>query len=58
MSIEYVLQIRPFFVQMQFYSSGLFDTYRCSSYDINHAMLIIGYGRTSGDREYWMVKNR
>ncbi|XP_064383110.1 procathepsin L-like isoform X2 [Halichondria panicea] len=43
--------------EFRFYSSGVFDNYRCSNYDINHAMLVIGYGRSSDGREYWRVKN-
>lgn len=46
---------------MQFYSGGVFDTSYCSTYDINHAMLVVGYGTytTNGaNKDYWILKNR
>ena len=44
-------------VCVQFYDGGVFDSFRCSSTDVNHAMTLIGYGSYNG-KEYWMVKNR
>ena len=41
----------------QFYSSGIYNTVRCSSYMVNHGMLVTGYG-TYNDKDYWLVKNR
>ena len=41
----------------QFYSSGVYDSATCSSFELNHAMLITGYG-TYNNQDYWLVKNR
>nr|CBY80149.1 silicatein yellow variant [Tethya aurantium] len=40
----------------RFYFSGVYDSSRCSSSYLNHAMVITGYG-ISGDQEYWLAKN-
>ena len=42
---------------LQFYSSGIFDSSQCST-SINHAMLVIGYGTSDNNKEYWILKNR
>ncbi len=42
---------------IQYYYSGVYDSSRCSSYDINHAMVVTGFG-TYGSSDYWLVKNR
>lgn len=41
----------------RFYSSGVYDSVRCSSYNVNHAMLATGYGKHSESHDYWIVKN-
>lgn len=41
----------------QFYRSGVFRSYQCSSSTLTHAMLLTGYGSKSG-RKYWTLKNR
>ncbi|XP_062378402.1 procathepsin L-like [Sardina pilchardus] len=38
------------------YHSGVFYDSYCSSSQINHAVLVVGYG-TEGGRDYWLVKN-
>ena len=47
---------------LQFYSSGVFSSSYCSTYDVNHAMLVIGYGTSRNsngvDMDYWILKNR
>ncbi|XP_069784638.1 cathepsin K-like isoform X2 [Narcine bancroftii] len=45
---------RPTF---QYYHGGVYDDRQCSSRNVNHAMLLIGYGRERG-RKYWLIKNR
>ena len=50
--IHYIL-----FSPMQFYDGGVFDSFWCSSTNVNHAMTLIGYGTYNG-KQYWMVKNR
>ncbi|XP_073682559.1 procathepsin L-like [Garra rufa] len=38
------------------YESGIYDEPACSSSDINHGVLVVGYGSLSG-KDYWIVKN-
>ncbi|KAH9490664.1 hypothetical protein Btru_045113 [Bulinus truncatus] len=40
----------------QFYAGGVYDEQNCSSYDVNHPVLVVGYGSLS-DSDYWIVKN-
>nr|ACH48000.1 silicatein A2 [Latrunculia oparinae] len=40
----------------RFYASGVYDSSRCSSSKLNHAMVVTGYG-TYGGKDYWLVKN-
>ena len=40
----------------QMYSGGVYYEPNCSSYSVDHAVLVTGYGSYVGD-EYWMVKN-
>ncbi|CAI8032362.1 Cathepsin L [Geodia barretti] len=40
----------------RYYSSGVYDASRCSSSNIQHAMVVTGYGTFSG-KDYWLVKN-
>jgi len=37
------------------YHSGVYNDANCTS-DINHAVLVVGYGHSTSD--YWLVKNR
>ncbi|XP_028794992.1 P34 probable thiol protease-like [Neltuma alba] len=43
---------------LQFYDNGIYDAQYCSrdSNNVNHAVLILGYGSKGGD-DYWTVKN-
>ncbi len=43
---------------VQFYDSGVYDSSRCSSSQLNHAMVVTGYGTSSEGKDYWLVKNR
>ncbi len=38
----------------QFYSSGIIS---CSNKNIDHAILLIGYGTENG-QNYWLIKNQ
>lgn len=40
-----------------FFRTGIFDLPSCSKYNLNHAVLIVGYGTENG-KDYWLVKNR
>ncbi|XP_059376420.1 procathepsin L-like isoform X2 [Carassius carassius] len=43
-------------ITFQLYKSGIYDEPECSSYFINHGVLVVGYGSSSGE-DYWIVKN-
>jgi len=40
----------------QFYSHGIYDEPRCSAVDLDHGVLVVGWG-TNDDGDYWIVKN-
>lgn len=43
----------------QFYSQGVYydDNCRNNRENINHAMLVVGYGAEADGQQYWLVKN-
>ena len=41
----------------QYYYQGVYSSSRCSSSDVNHGMVVTGYGSTGGS-DFWLVKNR
>ena len=42
---------------IQFYSSGVYRERDCSADDLDHAVLVVGYGQEWNGRKYWLVKN-
>lgn len=40
----------------QFYKSGYYFEPKCDT-EVNHAVVIVGYGKTEAGEEYWICKN-
>ena len=41
--------------QLQFYHRGIFDPFFGCSDELNHAVLMVGYG--SANKDFWIIKN-
>lgn len=62
---EQLMKIGPLSVTLDadwlmFYHSGVFDPFLCSSKTLDHAVLLVGFGKEKtllGEKLYWKVKN-
>jgi len=41
----------------QFYSNGIYYDKSCSSTELDHEMLLIGYGQINPNQKYWILQN-
>ena len=46
-------------MMLQFYLRGIFNPkiFRCSKTDPNHAVLMVGFGKSTLGTKYWTIKN-
>ena len=55
--IPYSVAIDASQSSFKFYSSGVYYDAYCSSSQLNHGVLVVGYDTTS-NQDYWLIKNR
>jgi len=41
----------------QFYNEGVYYEKACSAVNLDHGVLVVGYGTTDDGTDYWLVKN-
>ncbi|XP_070503142.1 procathepsin L-like [Chironomus tepperi] len=42
---------------LQFYETGVYFEPNCDSHELNHAVLVVGYGTDANFGDYWIIKN-
>jgi hypothetical protein len=53
--ISVAVSVQPSF---QYYQSGVYSTTDCVGQQVNHAVLVVGYGHDAATgKDYWLVKN-
>jgi cathepsin L len=61
--LDAVLSVGPISVAIdaesdfQLYSSGVFESTTCSNSSLDHAVTVVGYGVTSHNKTYYIIKN-
>ena len=45
------------YASFQLYKSGVYDEPQCGSTQVDHSLVIVGYGILDG-KKYWIAKNR
>ena len=43
---------------LSFYHRGIYDPIFCDPTNLDHAILLVGWGIEGKDKPYWIVKNR
>lgn len=54
---EYSVSIDASDCNFRYYRNGVYCNQECSKTDLNHSLLVVGYG-TDGNQDYWILKNR
>ena len=54
---EYSVSIDASDYNFRYYRNGVYCNQECSKTDLNHSLLVVGYG-TDGNQDYWILKNR
>lgn len=45
---------------IQYYSDGIFSDPECKNglFELDHSVLVVGWGTSDDGRDYWLIKNR